>query len=224
MNKIRKTAFFLCIACFSLMISSNSYSQGAGGQALIKDVKVDTLLVDTPIWKVQNVPDKPWKQRKWIQIEVEFTTAAAKRENESLENVTVEYELLLPTEDPKNPFVLLSGKALYWAFALDGGVHHLVVFVPPRIIEKFAMGKKFNNAEARKFDVKVEFKMNDTLIGMGFSQNKGTTVQQTAKKFSDTKTNLSLQRQKDGILGQDKTPWANLNYDHYEQVNPDSSK
>ena len=72
--------------------------------------------------------------------------------------------------------------------------------------------------------MKVEFKMNDALIGAGFSQPKGTTIQVTAKKFSDTKTSLSLQRQKDGVLGQDKTPWANLNYDYYEQVNPDSSK
>jgi hypothetical protein len=205
-----------------LVITSNAYSQGSG--RLIGDVKVDTLLVDTPIWKVQNVPEKPWKQRKWIQIEVEFTTATGRTENQSLDNVTVEYELLLPTEDPKSPYALLSGKVSYWAFALDGGVHSLVVFVPPRIIEKFMVGKKLSNAEVKKIDVKVEFKMNDTIIGAGFSQPKGSTVQATAKKFSDSKTSLSLQRQKDGILGQDKTPWANLNYDHYEQVNPDSSK
>ena len=223
MNNIRQIALSLCIAGFSFLIASNAYSQGAG-RPLISDVKVDTLLVDTPIWKVMNVPEKPWKQRKWIQIEVDFTTATGRTDNQSLENVTVEYELLLPTEDTKNPFALLSGKALYWAFALDGGAHHLIAFVPPRIIEKFSPGKKINNAEAKKFDVKVEFKMNGALIGAGFSQARGTTIQATAKKFSDTNTSLSLQRQKDGILGQDKTPWANLNYDHYEQVNPDSSK
>ena len=222
MSKIHQIVLFLCMACFSLVITSNAYSQNT--VRLISDVKVDTLLVDTPIWKVQNVPEKPWKQRKWIQIEVEFTTATGRTENQSLDNVTVEYELLLPTEDPKNPYALLYGKVSYWAFALDGGPHCLVVFVPPRIIEKFTLGKKLNNSEAKKFDVKVEFKMNDTLIGIGFSQPKGTNVQATAKKFSDAKTSLSLLRQKDGILGQDKTPWANLNYDHYEQVNPDSSK
>ncbi|MFA6566706.1 MAG: hypothetical protein WCS96_00695 [Victivallales bacterium] len=224
MNEIRHIALFVCLAGFFSAFAPDACSQGAGRQALISDVKVESELVDTPIWKVMNVPEKPWKQKKWIQIDVDFTTAASRKENENLENVTVEYELLLPTEDPKSPFALLSGKALYWAFALDGGAHHLVAFVPPRIIEKFATGKKFNNSDAKKFDVKVEFKMNDTLIGAGFSQPKGTTVQATNKKFSDTKTSLSLQRQKDGILGQDKTPWANLNYDHYEQVKPDSSK
>ncbi len=226
MNKTRPIALCICMACFSFIIASNIYAQAAGTarQVLISDVKIDTLLVDTPIWKVVNVPEKPWKQRKWIQIEVEFTTATGRKENDGLENVTVEYELLLPTEDPKNPYALLSGKASYWAFALDGGAHHLVAFVPPRIIEKFTLGKKINNAEAKKFDVKVEFKMNGALIGAGYSQPKGTTIQATAKKFADTNTSLSLQRQKDGILGQDKTPWANLNYDHYEQVNPDSSK
>ena len=223
MNKFCQIVFFLCITCFSFMVASNVYSQGAG-RSLISDVKIDTQLVDTPIWKVANVAEKPWKQRKWIQIEVDFTTATSRRENESLDNVTVEYELLLPTEDSKNPYALLSGKVLYWAFALDGGAHHLVVFVPPRMVEKFAQGKKINSTEARKFDVKVEFKMNDALIGAGFSQPKGTTIQATSRKFSDTKTSLSLQRQKDGILGQDKTPWANLNYDYYEQVSPDSSK
>jgi hypothetical protein len=214
----------MCFAGFSFTIARPAYSQSAGAQSLIGDVKVDTLLVDTPIWKVSNVPDKPWKQRKWIQLEVDFTTATSRKDNQSLENVTVEYELLLPTDDPKNPLALLSGKALYWAFALDGGVHHIVAFVPPRIIEKFTVGKKLNNAEARKFDVKIEFKMNGALICTGFSQSKGTTLQATAKKFSDANTSLSLQRHKDGILGQDKTPWANLNYDHYEQVNPDLSK
>lgn len=223
MSKIHQIVLFLCVACFSLGITLNAYSQGAAGW-LINDVKIDTPLVDTPIYKVMNVQEKPWKPRKWIQIEVEFTTVTGRAENQSLDNVTAEYELLLPTEDPKNPYVLLSGKVTYVAFALDGGPHYLVAFVPPRIIEKFTMGKKLNNAEAKKFDVKVEFKMNDALIGGGFSQPKGTTAQMMAKKFSDTKTRLSLQRQKDAILGQDKTPWANLNYDYYEQVNLDSSK
>ncbi len=225
MSELRKISLFMCFAVLLFVFASNGYSQGAGRQALISDVKVEAELVDTPIWKVMNIPEKPWKQRKWIQIDVDFTTAtSSRRDNESLENVTVEYELLLPTEDLKNPFALISGKVLYWAFALDGGPHHLVAFIPPRIIEKFATGKKFNNTDAKKFDVKVEFKMNDTLIGAGFSLPKGATVQTMNKKFLDTKTSLSLQRQKDGILGQDKTPWANLNYDYYEQVNPDSSK
>jgi hypothetical protein len=225
MSGLRKISLFIFFAVFLSIFASNGYSQGAGRQALISDVKVEAELVDTPIWKVMNIPEKPWKQRKWIQIDVDFTTApATRRDNDSLENVTVEYELLLPTEDLKNPFVLISGKVIYWAFALDGGAHHLVAFIPPRIIEKFATGKKFNNTDAKKFDVKVEFKMNDTLIGAGFSLPKGSTVQTMNKKFSDTKTSLSLQRQKDGILGQDKTPWAYLNYDYYEQVNPDSSK
>ena len=223
MDKIRKISLCICIASFSFIIASNAYSQGAARLALISDVKVDTQFVDTPIYKVMNVPEKPWKQKKWIQIEVEFTTASAKRDGESLDNVTVEYELLLPTDDPKNPFALLSGKASYWAFALDGGTHHLVAFVPPRIVEKFTAMKSIKNADAKKFDVKVEFKMNGALIGAGYSQSKGTTLQATAKKFADTNTSLSLQRQKDGILGQDKTPWAYLNYEHYEQANPDSS-
>lgn len=234
MSKIRRIPVFLCFAVIPFMAASSIYAQyaqppsaaGTARQALISDVKVDAMLVDTPIWKVMNIPEKPWKQRKWIQIEVDFTTATSpsRRENEGLDNVTVEYELLLPTEDPKNPFAILSGKVLYWAFALDGGAHHLVAFVPPRIIEKFVPGKKFNNTEAKKFDAKVEFKMNGALIGAGFSQVKGTTIQMMSRKFSDTNTSLSIQRQKDGILGQDKTPWANLNYDYYEQVNPDPAK
>ncbi|MCX6983134.1 MAG: hypothetical protein NT118_00075 [Lentisphaerae bacterium] len=175
MSKIHQIVLFLCMA-FSLVIASNAYSQGAAGW-LINDVKIDTPLVDTPIYKVMNVQEKPWKPRKWIQIEVEFTTVIGRTENQSLDNVTVEYELLLPTEDPRNPYVLLSGKVSYVAFALDGGTHYLVAFVPPRIIEKFTMGKKLNNAEAKKFDVKIEFKMNDVLIGGGFSQPKGTPRQ-----------------------------------------------
>jgi hypothetical protein len=224
MNKIWRFALFICLVVAFSISASTVYSQSAGRQALISDVKVETQLVDTPLWTVTNVPQKPWKQKKWIQIEVNFTTAASRKANESLENVTVEYELLVPTSDTRNPYALLSGKALYWAFALDGGTHHLVALVPPRIIEKFASGKKFNNADAKKFDVKVEFKMNDTLIGAGFSLPKGATIQGMNKKFADTKTSLSLQRQKDGILGPDKTPWAYLNYDHYEEVKPDSSK
>ena len=188
MSGLRKISLFIFFAVFLSIFASNGYSQGAGRQALISDVKVEAELVDTPIWKVMNIPEKPWKQRKWIQIDVDFTTApATRRDNDSLENVTVEYELLLPTEDLKNPFVLISGKVIYWAFALDGGAHHLVAFIPPRIIEKFATGKKFNNTDAKKFDVKVEFKMNDTLIGAGFSLPKGSTVQTMNKMFVQTR-------------------------------------
>ena len=88
MDKFRKISLYICIASFSFVIASSAYSQGAARSALISDVKVDTQFVDTPIYKVMNVPEKPWKQKKWIQIEVEFTTASAKRDGESLDNVT----------------------------------------------------------------------------------------------------------------------------------------
>jgi len=108
MNRIRQIALSLCIACFSLMIASNAYSQNTGRLVLVSDIKVETGLVDTPIFKVMNVPEKPWKQRKWIEIDVDFTTAASRRESQRLDNVTVSLTTMNITSISFSTPVLIS--------------------------------------------------------------------------------------------------------------------
>ncbi|MFZ2658376.1 MAG: hypothetical protein WAX69_25810 [Victivallales bacterium] len=207
------TAFFLALFLFS----SSAFSQGRG--PLIRDVTVDLDVVNTPIWKVINVMEKGGiTNRNWIQIEANFTTAISNKQGESLDDVSAEFEILLPAEDGKS-YVLLSGKITYWAFALDGGKHHILAFVPPRIIEKWwGPSNKLNKTDMKRMDARVIFKYNDADVGLGFQVPKQGTAANVAEKFAKAKLMPSLPREKNGILGQDKTPWASLNYDYYEQV------
>ncbi|HBC85371.1 MAG TPA: hypothetical protein DCZ94_00295 [Lentisphaeria bacterium] len=223
MNTIRSIALFLAVIFISLFVfPQNLYSQAAR-QQIIRDVSISVEPVDTPIWKVINVMEKGGiKPRKWLQIEVDFTTGASNKANESLDNVTAEFEMLLPTSDaPNASVVLISGKAAYWAIALDGQVHHLIAFVPPRILEKFSGSSRMSKSDAKKIETKVIFKYNDAEIATGYQVARQSTAAQVAERFAKAKTLPNLVRQKDAILGQDKTPWSVLNYDYFEQVNPD---
>lgn len=219
MKKICSIAFFLPFVFLSLFFfPMQAYSQGKA--ALIRDASIELDVVDTPIWKVINVMEKGGiSNRKWIQIEVSFSTGISNKTGESMDDVSAEYEILFPTEDPKQPYVLLSGKVTYWAFALDGGKHHLLAFVPPRIIEKWGgSSKKINKTDVSKMDARVVFKFNDADIGIGYQVPRGGNINQVVDKFNKAKTLPGLAREKSGILGSDKTPWAFLNYDYYEAV------
>ncbi len=220
MKKLCSIALFL--SSFFLAVSiliPETYAQGNRPVSLIKDASVDLDVVNTPIWKVINVMEKGGiTNRNWIQIEVNFTTAVSNKTGETLDDVSAEYEILLPSEDGKN-YVLLSGKVTYWAFSLDGSKHRLLAFVPPRIIEKWwGPSNKLNKTELKKIDARVLFKYNDADIGIGYQVPKQGTAAAVAEKFAKAKTMPNLPREKNGIQGQDKTPWAFLNYDYYETV------
>ncbi|HCE43060.1 MAG TPA: hypothetical protein DET40_05895 [Lentisphaeria bacterium] len=219
MKKICSFALFLTTLCLALFLfTSNAFSQAKG--PLIRDVSIDLDVANTPIWKVINVMEKGGiSNRNWIQVEVNFTTAQSNNIGASLDDVSAEFEILLPTEDSRQPYVLVSGKVTYWAFAMDGGKHHLLAFIPPRIIEKWGLSsKKLSRNDVSKMDARVLFKYNDADIGLGFQVPKQGTAAAVAEKFAKAKLMPNLPREKNGILGQDKTPWAGLNYDYYEAV------
>ncbi|GEM_PF-5261705 len=225
MKKSCSIAILLAVISLSMFfLSQNLYSQAAR-QQLIRDVSVKIDTVETPIWKVINVMERSGiTARRWLQADIDFTTGASAKQNESLDNLVAEFELLLPIDDGKN-IVLLSGKATYWAVSLDGQTHHIVAFVPPRILEKF-MGlkalKSMSGNDAKKLEFKVIFKYNDAEIATGYQVPRSSTEGKVKDRFEAAKRLPGLVRQKDAIFGQDKTPWAFLNYDYYEQVNSDA--
>ncbi len=219
MKKICSIVFFLSFVFLSVLIFSPAANAQGRAAALIKDASIDLDVVNTPIWKVINVMEKGGiTNRNWIQIEVSFTTGISNKTGEALDDASAEYEILLPSEDGKT-YVLLSGKVTYWAFALDGGKHRLLAFVPPRIIEKWwGPSNKLNKTELKKIDAKVVFKYNDAEIATGYQVPRGGTLAQVTAKFEQAKKMPGLAREKNGIQGQDKTPWAFLNYDYFETV------
>ncbi len=160
---------------------------------------------------------------KWIQISIDFTTILKNTKMgrdyfEWIDNIRVEVELILPTGHSQKTHVLLLGKTDYWFFALDGKEHHVVMFVPPDILKRWAPAQKFSNAEVKKLEVKAVFKRNDAVIAAGFYAPRGKNEVEVAKRFSTVASLPEFDRIRNGVYSIDKTPWAHLNFDYYELV------
>jgi len=191
----------------------------------IGNVSIKPEVVETADIKTVNVQTYG-NTGKWFQISVDFTTVLkntkmGKNYFEYLDNVRVEMEILLPTDHPQNQYVLLTGKADYWAFAQDGKEHHIVMFVPPQILARWAPGQKFSTADVKKLEIRVLFKLNDAIIGGGYHVPRGKTEADVARRFQATTMLPNLERVKNGIYSIDKTPWAYLNFDYYELIKSD---
>lgn len=224
LKKILSVPVFPATVSFLLLtLSSNLFSQA--NRFLVTNVSVKPEYVETADIKSSNVTTYG-NIAKWIQINIDFKTPLKQAENEKnkfeyIDNVRVDVELLLPTGNTQKQYALLSGRADYWAFAMDGKEHHIVMFVPPQIISRWAPGQKFSSGDIKKLDIKVTFKYNDAIIGGGFHVPRGKTDAEVARMFQATATLTALDRVKNGIYPIDKTPWAHLNFDYYELIKVD---
>jgi hypothetical protein len=206
------------IAVFAAFLSTDSNAQSK----YITSVNIKTDMVQGAKIEATNVPVFG-TQLDWIQINIDFTTARTaspmgKNYYEWIDDIRVEIELLLPTGHPQKQYALLLGKADYWSFALDGKEHHIVMFVPPVFIKRYAPAQKISGADVKKFEIKVTFKMNDAVIGTGFTGPKNKTDREIATRFEKIKLMPDIDRVKNSIFGIDKTPWRDLNFDHYELI------
>ncbi|HPN85400.1 MAG TPA: hypothetical protein PK821_08710 [Victivallales bacterium] len=212
----------------SCILALTQISAGAQTQRRISSVIVKAEFAQTADIKSPNVPSLG-SPGKWIQINIDFATALinsplGKNYFEWLDNVRVETEIILPTGHPQKQYALLMGKADYWSFALDGKEHHLVMFVPPDILKRWAPSQKFSSSDIKKLEIKVSFKQNDALIALGFQTPKERTELEVARRFESVGLNTSIDRVRNAVYSVDRTPWAPLNFDYYELLKTSKSE
>lgn len=211
---IRKKLMLHSFAVFTfLLISTSSYSQ----QVLFKDLKITPRWAYDPGFSSGNVIQRATKtQLKWLQLDVDYTAVTMKR-IQWLDNVTLEYKILLPRTSRRR--VVLTGKIDYWAIHMDGKTHHAQAFVYPKIILRYAPGLKLKRKELKDMRITLTFTQNDSIVGKGVykpkSKMSGNALAADLKNAMANRTTLKV---KDIIFSRDKTPWGIININYYELI------
>lgn len=133
----------------------------SGLQAQAPAAKVDMKkpkmnLIETPQFSAGNVPDKNWRPKKWLEVDMEFDvklpTAAGR--NASLATMVVHYYLATQgmTKDGKRQ--VLKGSITYMDVP-SGENCHALAFVAPSTLRRVMGSDNYTNADIVGWGVEV---------------------------------------------------------------------
>lgn len=186
-------------------------------QKLFQGVTVTAEFVQAPIYQAS--VNQIETNERWIEIKVDYTTAvAAGGKTTWQDDVTVEYEVLLPKDEKGKDFVMLTGKVSYWSIPMDGKAHQAMAYIHPRFIQRYAPELKLSKGSLKFLFVKTKFTVNSAEVGGGYFLPRGRTSKDAGGMFQKAATMPGLTRVIDGVFGPDKTPWLFINPGLYEMI------
>lgn len=200
-NPMKK--YLLTIFCAAL--SSTLLAQQAKTDFQITAISPD--FVTTPEYtfsfgpKNKRVP----KNKEFLELEVTFDWTPKAKEPQYLDELTLNFYVLLNNKSRENPKgVLLTGSVPLTAIAQGKGMH-AVMYVSPRTLERFFEGKPPTTANAAVTDVGVTLTQQGQLVADKSWKGRGqwwSTMQQTGGY----------------LLNKNETPFAPLVWDYYEAI------
>jgi hypothetical protein len=211
---MRKKLFIHSLAAITfLLMSATVYSQ----QVLFKDVKITPRWAFDPGFSSGNVIQRGTKtQLRWLQLDIDYTAVAMKK-TKWLDDVTLEYRILLPRTSRRR--VVLSGKVEYWAIQMDGEQHHAQAFVYPKILLRYAPGLKLKRKELKELRITLTFLQNESIVGKAVykpkSKMSGSALAADLKKAMSNRATLKV---KNTVFSRFETPWRIININYYELI------
>lgn len=213
---MKKKLLLHSFAVFAFLLSSTSlYSQ----KALFKDIKITPKWAYDPGFTTGTVIQRGTKtQLKWLQLDVDYTTAALKN-TKWLDNVTLEYKILLPKTSRRR--VVLSGKVDYWAIQMDGEVNHAQAFIYPKILLRYASGLKIKKKELQDLRITLTFIQNESIVGMGtykprrLKKKSANALANDLRKAMADRMTIKVNHT---VFSRDETPWSIININYYELI------
>ena len=214
----RKLFFHSLTACVCLFSAASLTAQ----QALFTKVEITPNWVYDPGFSTDNVVIRGAKKPlKWLELDIKYNTAAL-RKPQWLDNLTIEYRILLPKEPKvRKPRVILSGKVEYWAIAMDGKEHHAQAFVHPRFLQRYAPGLRLKKKELKDIRINVTFIQNESAVGRGvyipprMKRVSPSTLYKELKKVMGNMTTLKINH---SVFSRDETPWGIIDLNYYELI------
>jgi hypothetical protein len=147
------------------------------------------------------------KAGKWLEVEVTFDWQPRDREVKYIDDVTINYFVLLSNKNRENPQgTMLSGSVEHVDVAPGRGLKS-VMFVAPRSME-------------RLFDGRVPGTARQAVEGVGVTISSGG---QEVAQYSTAGKGAwwtELEQVGDRLLTKVQTPFVHLAWDYHEPVNP----
>ncbi len=190
--KLFSVAAVAAVAAFAF--ASESLAQTPVAPGSVKIGKVQPSVVKTPEYQIVGGQNKRFKNRDWLEVEVEFATT-----QEEIDELTFKFSILIEGK-------LLDGEATYVAIPKDRE-HYGVMYVAPRTLEKLTGGKTLTNASIQNVWVTVS--------------HSGQILGEAAFK---QERQPNLPHITGAVLNKDQTPFAPLYFDRYETLKPTQNR
>ena len=197
---------------FAALFTSIALANGAYSQQLSREFSITQVtpeLVTTPEYSFNFGPKnkKVAKNKEWLEIEVTFDWQPKAKEPRFLDELTVNYYVLLSdNRDPKKN-TLLTGSVTHTAIPQEKGMKS-VMYVSPRTLERFFEGKTPTTAASAVFNV-----------GVTLTQQGQLVAESSWKGDSRSRQWWTGFQQVSGyVLNKNETPFAPLAWDYYEAI------
>jgi len=209
----------IAVSALGLVLPARSQSVPVNTEIVIQEIKPG--FVDTPKLSSGTYTKKSTgRPGQWLEVEVTFDRNAIPKAPKFSGDLVFTYYLLLKNEgvtEDRKP-TLLTGSVTHVHVPQEKGLH-AVAYVSPRTLAKFFDGKIPTNVPQTLVSVGVEVKDEGGLLAIKTWQGRlGGTPQAPVGWWTDGAAKYTAVP--GFILGKDKTPFAPLEWDYFEQVKP----
>jgi hypothetical protein len=197
--------------CFALLLSCITACP-AIAETTSRDFQMNRPTIDlitTPEYSVNFGPKnkRAPEQREWLEVEVSFDWQPSDKELRFLDELTVNYFILLNDNRDPRKNTLLTGTVVHTLVG-QGKQLKSVMYVSPRALQKFFDGKTPSTATAAVYNVAATISHN------------GQVVAESSWKGDDREWWSTFEPVSGHVLNKDQTPFAPLAWDYYEAVKP----
>lgn len=194
-------------ACCLLMACAMSplFAQKANTEFQINKITPD--LVTTPEYSINYGPKnkKVSRNKEFVELEVSFDWQPKAKEPKFLDDLTINYYVLLNDKTRENPKgTLLVGAVTHTAIPQGKGMNS-VMYISPRTLERFFEGKSPSTINSAIVDIGITITKQGQLVAEKSWKGRGQWWS-------------SLQQVNGYVLNKNETPFAPLAWDYYEAI------
>lgn len=195
----------LLTACLLLAVAASvAHAQQVNTEFKISKINPD--LVMTPDYTVRFGPQgKRTRSKNFLEVEVTFDWQPRAKDPAFLDELTINYFILLNNKSRENPQgTLLTGSVTHVAIPQEKGLNS-VMYVSPRTLERFFEGKPPTTASSTVTDVGITITHQGRLVAEDSWKGRGQWWS-------------NLQQVSGYVLNKNETPFAPLVWDYYEAI------
>lgn len=209
--------------CAAALIASGAIKASAQEAATLRveiAKNVEPTAIPTPQIQVTNIPDKRWKPRNWLELDIPFDVKKAKVAGDTSSIVdALDFKIYIALSKPDpvtHKYPLLTASITYVNVPLKEKVHALAFVSPSALSRAMDAGGASKSAEFTKNDIKavaIEVSSGGQVVG-AYSSIPVTKD----KKWYDVTEGFNVM---DGLLlPKTKTPFSILWGDYDVEVKP----
>ncbi|MCF7791520.1 MAG: hypothetical protein K9L78_04780 [Victivallales bacterium] len=209
----KKISYFILFTFIFIIFSSD------GAENIFKSIRVKLSTAATPIFFVQNVPNKIGNKRrgKWVLINIEYKAFPADSivNSDLSDKINCNFAIKVDTlvTGRKNNFHL-SNTARYVTIDFNNKKKYALFLIPPQILGKVISKNKTPDSDFLKRNIMI--KISFSLKGKNSAFYYYPENRSVEKTFQDSLNSKNTIRIDGGLLNRMQSPWSLISFNKYE--------